>query len=107
VVVALSADGGRGYVLTDRNTTPIAAADARVAFAAHPSEAPARVVWLSPVHNLAVLEYDASALPAAARAAVRCAELDAAPLRRGDAVSLVGLSASLRPLSRRSRVTDA
>jgi hypothetical protein len=107
LVVALSADGSRGYVLTDRNTTPIAALDARVAFAAHPSEAPARVVWLSPVHNFAILEYDASALPAAARAAVRCASLDTAPLRRGDSVTLVGLSASLRPLWRRSRVTDA
>jgi hypothetical protein len=96
-----------GLVLTDRNTIPIAAVDVRLAFAAHPSDVPGRVVYLHPVHNFALVAYDGGVLCADAAAAVRAAALDVSPLRRGAEVCLVGLSSSLRPLSRRSRVTDA
>ncbi len=44
-----------GLVLTDRYTVPCAAADVRLSFAAHPSDVPARVVYLHPLHNFALV----------------------------------------------------
>jgi hypothetical protein len=95
-----------GLILTDRNTCPIASCDIHVSFAAHPAEAAARVALLHPTRNVALLRFDLALLAPAARAALRAARLDVAPLVAGDAVRLVGLSLTLRTLQRVSRVVE-
>lgn len=60
------------------------------------------------MHNFALVEYDTALLPAAAAEAVASARLaPGPPLQKGDKVHLIGLSASMRPTSRTSVVTDA
>lgn len=73
-----------------------------------PSQIRGRVIYLHPVHNFALIEYDMSSLSRAASAAVTSATLaPSPPLQKGDSVHLIGLSASMRPTSRTSIVTDA
>ena len=86
---ALVVDAERGLAITDRNTVPVPLGDARLTFAGA-VEIPARVVYVHPLHNLVVLQYD----PALLRGTeVRSATLDAAPLREGEQVDVVGIDA--------------
>jgi len=97
-----------GLIVTDRNTVPVDACDITASFAAHPGEVRCRVEFLHPTHNIAIVSYDARDLPPAAAAAATAAPVVCEPpLGRGEAVHLVGISAALRPLGRRSHVTDA
>ncbi|KAL6960902.1 Protease Do-like 7 [Sarracenia purpurea var. burkii] len=106
VIVYHSCD--MGLVAIDRNTVAISASDVMLSFAAFPIEIPGEVVFLHPVHNYALVAYDPSALGAAGASVVRAAELlPEPPLRRGDAVYLVGLSRSLQATSRKSVVTNS
>ena len=57
----LIVDAQRGLVVADRNTVPTTLGDARLIFF-ESYEIPARVVFLHPVHNIALLEYDPSAI---------------------------------------------
>jgi S1-C subfamily serine protease len=50
-------DTDRGYVVVDRNTVPEAMGDVRITFAGE-LEIPARVTYVHPSHNLALLSYD-------------------------------------------------
>ncbi|KAH7852635.1 hypothetical protein Vadar_027235 [Vaccinium darrowii] len=96
-----------GLVVVDKNTVAIAVSDVMLSFAAFPIEIPGEVVFLHPVHNYALVAYDPSALGAVGASVVRAAELlPEPPLRRGDAVYLVGLSRSLQATSRKSVVTN-
>ncbi|KAK9683122.1 hypothetical protein RND81_10G118300 [Saponaria officinalis] len=96
-----------GLVVVDKNTVAITSSDIMLSFAAYPIEIPGEVVFLHPVHNYALIAYDPSALGVAGAAVVRAAELlPDPPLRRGDAVYLVGLSRSLQATSRKSTVTN-
>ena len=103
---------GLGLVVVDRNTVPIASCDVTISFASYPHETTGEVAFLHPTHNFALVSYDAREMarthPEAA-AATRAATLttDAAPLKRGDEVVLVGLTSGLRAMSRVSVVTDA
>ncbi|GMH38408.1 hypothetical protein BSKO_06292 [Bryopsis sp. KO-2023] len=97
-----------GLVLVDRNTVAIGSCDIMLSFGAYPAEISAHVRFLHPLHNFAVLSYDPSKLPAEARAQIRPVEiLPTPPLNRGDTVSLVGLTESLRIMQRQSTVTNA
>ena len=103
---------GLGLVVVDRNTVPVASCDILVSFAAFPCESPGKVEYLHPTHNFAIVSYDASKLPKRAADAVKPIAFASTsdtvpPLRRGDEVVLVGLSAQLRPMARLSAVTDA
>ncbi|XP_075494196.1 LOW QUALITY PROTEIN: protease Do-like 7 [Primulina tabacum] len=95
-----------GLVAVDKNTVAVSVSDVMLSFAAYPIEIPGEVVFLHPVHNLALVAYDPSALGVGA-SVVRAAELLPEPaLRRGDPVCLVGLSRSLQATSRKSFVTN-
>jgi S1-C subfamily serine protease len=83
----LIVDAKRGLVLVDRNTVPVALGDARLTFGGS-VELPARVVYLHPLHNLALLAYDPAAL---GTTPVRSAVLAPRALKPGDAVWAVGL----------------
>ncbi|KAL9231290.1 hypothetical protein vseg_006535 [Gypsophila vaccaria] len=97
-----------GLVVVDKNTVSITSSDIMLSFAAYPIEIPGEVVFLHPVHNYALIAYDPSALGVAGAVVVRAAELlPESPLRRGDAVYLVGLNKSLQATSRKSIVTNS
>lgn len=82
-------DAERGLVVTDRNTAPILLADVTLTFAGA-VEIPARVLWLDPLHNVAILRYDPARV---AGLPVRSAVLADEPLEAGDKVWHVGLTA--------------
>ncbi|MDE2251985.1 MAG: trypsin-like peptidase domain-containing protein, partial [Gammaproteobacteria bacterium] len=80
-------DAARGLVITDRNTVPVSVGDVRLTFGGT-VEIPARVVYIHPLHNLAVVQYDPALLRGAT---VRAASLATAPLRNGESLDVVGL----------------
>ncbi len=80
-------DAEDGLVAVDRNTVPVAMGDARIVFAAA-VELPARVLFVHPTHNLAILQYDPKLLKGSA---VKSAPLRSQALESGDPVWLVGV----------------
>ncbi len=55
--VGLIVDAEKGLVLTDRNTVPVEIGDLEMTFFST-YKIPAKVVYLHPLHNIALLEYD-------------------------------------------------
>lgn len=56
-----------GLVVTDRNTVPVSAGDILLSFGAHPAEVEAKIRFLHPLHNFAILSYDPADLPSEVR----------------------------------------
>ena len=56
-----------GLVVTDRNTVPVSVGDIMVSFGAHPAEVEAKIRFLHPVHNFAILSYNPADLPVEVR----------------------------------------
>jgi S1-C subfamily serine protease len=98
----LIVDAARGLVITDRNTVPVSVGDVRLTFAGT-VEIPARVVFVHPLHNLAVVQYDPALIDGTP---VRAAQLAPEPLRAGEAVDVVGLDGSGELKSRATAVAD-
>ena len=98
----LIVDAKRGIVITDRNTVPVAIGDVRLTFS-DTVEIPAKVVYVHPLHNLAVVQYDPALLKGNN---VRSATLTAAPLRAGESVVVVGLDSSGTLKSRATAVSE-
>lgn len=84
----LVVDAERGLVLVDRDTVPTSLGDVTVTFAGS-VEVPARIAWLHPVHNLALVRYDPRALGDTPVVAATFSPELPAP---GDVVWHVGLS---------------
>ncbi|MEZ5565535.1 MAG: PDZ domain-containing protein [Gammaproteobacteria bacterium] len=112
-------DAERGYVVVDRNTIPEALGDARITFGGS-LEVPGRVVYVHPLHNLALIAYDPALIgdtpvksaPLAKRVPHTGDELWVAGLRNGE--NLVSQSASFDsfaplnfPLSRTIRFRES
>jgi S1-C subfamily serine protease len=95
-------DAERGLVAIDRNTVPIAMGDVRVTFAGT-VEVPGKVVFVHPLHNLAVVSYDPKSI---GNTPVRAATLLTKPLGAGDDVWVVGQRADSKILSEKTQVSS-
>ncbi len=98
----LVVDAGRGWVVTDRNTVPVAVGDVRITFAGT-LEVPARVVYVHPLHNLALIAYDPALI---GKTPVQSAKLATRPMREGDEVWAIGLRADETIASRHTEIAS-
>jgi len=95
-------DAQRGLVVVDRNTVPVSVGDVRITFAGT-LEVPGRVVYVHPVHNLAVVAYDPKLIGATP---VRSATLAPRDLQSGQNVWVVGLSGDSQLHSRATQIAS-
>jgi len=98
----LVVDAARGWVVTDRNTVPVAVGDVRITFAGT-LEIPARVVYVHPLHNLALIAYDPALV---GTTPVVSARLASRPMHEGDEVWAIGLRADETVASRRTEIAS-
>jgi pro-apoptotic serine protease NMA111 len=95
-------DAQRGLVAVDRNTVPVAMGDVRITFAGT-VEVPGKVVFIHPLHNLAVVAYDPKSI---GNTPVRAATLVSRPLNPGDDVWVVGQRGDSKILSQKTQVSS-
>jgi S1-C subfamily serine protease len=95
-------DAQRGLVAIDRNTVPVAMGDVRITFAGT-VEVPGKVVFIHPLHNLAVISYDPKSI---GNTPVRAATLVTRPLSPGDDVWVVGQRADSKLQSQRTQISS-
>ncbi|HEV7613730.1 MAG TPA: trypsin-like peptidase domain-containing protein [Steroidobacteraceae bacterium] len=95
-------DAERGLVAIDRNTVPIAMGDVRITFAGT-IEVPGKVVFIHPLHNLAVVAYDPKSI---GTTPVRAATLLTRQLGPGADVWVVGQRADSKILSQKTQVSS-
>jgi S1-C subfamily serine protease len=95
-------DAQRGLVAIDRNTVPVAMGDVRITFAGT-VEVPGKVVFIHPLHNLAVISYDPKSI---GNTPVRAATLVTRPLSPGDDVWVVGQRADAKIQSQKTQIAS-
>ena len=96
----LIVDAARGLVVVDRNTVPVAVGDVHIVFAGT-VEVPGKVVYVHPLHNLALVSYDPKLIGATP---VRSARLASGELSAADPVWVVGLRQDQRMVEQETRV---
>jgi S1-C subfamily serine protease len=100
--MGLIIDAEKGLIVTDRNTVPVSLGDVRLTFAGT-VEIPGQIVYVHPLHNLAVIHYDPALI---GTTPVRAAKLDTAPLKAGEAVNVVGLDGNGELKSRSTVIAE-
>jgi S1-C subfamily serine protease len=98
----LIVDTQRGLVVVDRNTVPVAMGDVRITFGGS-VEVPGKVVFVHPLHNLAVVAYDPKAI---GDTPVRAANLVAKALQPGMDVWVVGERGDSKIMSQKTQVAS-
>jgi S1-C subfamily serine protease len=91
-----------GLVVVDRNTVPVAVGDVSITFAGT-LQVPGRVVYIHPLHNLAIVAYDPKLI---GTTPVKAAKLEAHELAAGDLLRIVGLAADSEMRSRSTQIAD-
>lgn len=95
-------DAARGLVAVDRNTVPVSLGDVRVTFAGT-VEVPGRVVWVHPLHNLALVSYDPALI---GDTPVRTVRFAGRRVTLGEDVTVAGLKEDGRLAAQRSEVAS-
>jgi S1-C subfamily serine protease len=95
-------DAERGLVVVDRNTVPVSVGDVNITFAGT-VQVPGRVVYIHPLHNLALVAYDPKLI---GTTPVKAAKLAVHELAAGDTVRIVGLSPESEIRSRSTQIAD-
>jgi len=95
----LIVDAERGLVVVDRNTVPVSIGDVSVTFAGT-LQIPARVTYIHPLHNLAIIQYDPKLIGSTP---VRSARLAPREISAGEQVWVIGLG---RDSDLRARSTE-
>jgi pro-apoptotic serine protease NMA111 len=95
-------DAQRGLIAIDRNTVPVAMGDVRITFAGT-VEVPGKVVFIHPLHNLAVISYDPKSIGSTP---VRAAALVTRSLSPGDDVWVVGQRADAKIQSQKTQISS-
>jgi S1-C subfamily serine protease len=95
-------DAARGLVVVDRNTVPVAMGDVRITFGGT-VEVPGRVVYVHPLHNLAVVAYDPKAI---GDTPVRAATFVTKELKPGEDVWVVGERSDAKIMSQKTQVAS-
>jgi S1-C subfamily serine protease len=95
-------DAERGLLITDRNTVPVSMGDVRLTFAGT-LEIPGKIVYVHPLHNLAVIQYDPKLI---GTTPVRAAKLASEELKPGETVNVVGLDGSGIVRARTTTIAD-
>jgi pro-apoptotic serine protease NMA111 len=98
----LVVDAERGLVVVDRNTVPVAVGDVSITFAGT-LEVPGRVVYIHPLHNLAVVAYDSQLI---GKTTVKAARLAARDLAPGENVWVAGFGGDGVLRSRTTAIAD-
>jgi S1-C subfamily serine protease len=95
-------DAERGLVAVDRNTVPVSVGDVNITFAGT-VQVPGRVVYIHPLHNLAVVAYDPKLI---GTTPVKAAKLAVHELAAGETVRIVGLAADSEIRARSTQIAD-
>ena len=98
----LIVDAARGLVVVDRNTVPVAVGDVTVTFAGT-VQVPGRVVYIHPLHNLAVVAYDPKLI---GTTPVKSAKLVPRELAAGEPVWVVGLGGDSQMHARSTEIAS-
>lgn len=102
VGTGLIVDAARGLVLVDRNTVPVTMGALSLTFAGSVT-IPAAVVYIDPLHNLAMLRYDPALL---GKTPVKSASFGDGSLDSGDPVWIVGFDSNQTLISQASAVAS-
>ena len=94
-------DKADGLILVDRNTVPMSLGDVRVVFAGA-LDIPAKVLFIHPLHNMAIVQYDPELL---GEVEVGEAEFSNKKLTAGDKVWLVALKNSQELLVEETKIS--
>ena len=101
VGAGLVVDAKRGLVVVDRDTVPVAMGDVRITFAGA-LQIPGKVVYVDPLHDLAVLHYDPKLIGSTP---AKSAVFGPGTPRSGESTWLVGYRPDGTLTSQESRVT--
>jgi pro-apoptotic serine protease NMA111 len=95
-------DAERGLVMVDRDTVPVALGDMMITFAGS-VRVPGELVYLHPMHNLAIVHYDPDLLGDTPVSAVR---FSTKKLKKGDDVWQVGINRQYQLVSQQTKVKE-
>ena len=98
----LIVDAQRGLVVVDRNTVPVAVGDVTITFAGT-VQVPARVVYVHPLHDFAVVAYDPKLI---GTTPVKSAHLLPREIAPGERVWVVGLTGDNQLRSRSTEIAS-
>jgi len=98
----LVVDADRGLVVVDRNTVPVSIGDVSVTFAGT-LQIPARVKYIHPLHNLAIIQYDPKLIGSTPVKTARLAPREILP---SEQVWVIGLGADGQLRSRSTEIAD-